>query len=151
MSPDHPTPLDVDAWSKFFPDVKFRKGETGIIPNRRGETMKEIHERARRALKVLLRRADEDGLDTILLCTHAATNIALGRALTGDPEVCTNITVLTIRWTCELARRRWGSISVNLKMEHNGNVLETETHHTYQEEKNAIGGSMATSQEMIQK
>jgi transcription factor C subunit 7 len=89
QSPDHPTPLDVDEWSKFFPTVKFRKGETGIVPNRRGETMKEIHDRAQRALKALIRRADDDGLDTILLCTHAATNIALGRALTRDPEVCT--------------------------------------------------------------
>ena len=49
--------------------------------------MSEIHGRARRALERIVRRADEDGLRCLVLCTHAATNIALGRALTGDPEV----------------------------------------------------------------
>jgi transcription factor C subunit 7 len=49
--------------------------------------MDEIHTRVQTALDTLIKRADEDALHTILLCTHAATNIALGRALTGDPEV----------------------------------------------------------------
>ena len=87
LSPDHPTPLNVDDWPKFFPGVKFRKGETGIVPSRRGETMKQIHERVQKASTVLIRCADAEGLNTIILCTHAATNIALGRALTGVPEV----------------------------------------------------------------
>jgi transcription factor C subunit 7 len=87
QSPDHPTPLDVDQWPKFFPDVDFRRGETGIIGDRRGETLKTIHERVQQALEVIIRQADMEGLHTILLCTHAATNIALGRALTGDPDV----------------------------------------------------------------
>lgn len=56
--------------------------------DRRGETMDEIHRRVERALDVLIKRADEEGFTSILLCTHAATNIALGRALTGDAEVC---------------------------------------------------------------
>ena len=46
-----------------------------------------IHERVEKALELIVREADEEGLDTIILCTHAATNIALGRALTGDPDV----------------------------------------------------------------
>lgn len=46
-----------------------------------------IHERVEKALEVIICKADEDGLNTIILCTHAATNIALGRALTRDPEV----------------------------------------------------------------
>jgi transcription factor C subunit 7 len=87
-SPDHPTPLNVDQWPKYFPDIDFRRGETGIMGDRRGETMDEVHERVQRALQVLIQRADEEGLNTIILCTHAATNIALGRALTGDPMVC---------------------------------------------------------------
>lgn len=86
-SPDHPVPLTVDKWPKYFPDVEFRKGVTGIIADRRGETMMGIHERVERALEIIIRQADEEGLDTIIFCTHAATNIALGRALTGDPDV----------------------------------------------------------------
>src|SRR5271156_178166 len=49
-SPDHPTPLSVDQWSPFFPDVEFRQGDTGIIGNRRGETLTQVHERAKKAL-----------------------------------------------------------------------------------------------------
>lgn len=88
-SPDHPIPLDVTKWPNYFPEVEFRKGETGIVGDRRGESMMEIHQRAQKALDVVIRRADSDGLNTIILCTHAATNIALGRALIGDPEVFT--------------------------------------------------------------
>lgn len=67
--------------------MDFRQGETGIIGNRRGETLIQIHERVEKALEMIIKKADEDGFDTIILCTHAATNIALGRALTKDPEV----------------------------------------------------------------
>jgi broad specificity phosphatase PhoE len=49
-----------------------------------------VHERVQKALDVIIRDADEQGLETIILCTHAATNIALGRALTHDPEVPTS-------------------------------------------------------------
>jgi broad specificity phosphatase PhoE len=86
-SPDHPVPLDVDKWPKYFPEVEFRRGETEILGNRRGESMTGVHERARKALDVIIRQADNDGLNSIILCTHAATNIALGRALIGDPQV----------------------------------------------------------------
>lgn len=46
-----------------------------------------IHERVQKALDGIIKDADEQGLETIILCTHAATNIALGRALAQDPEV----------------------------------------------------------------
>ena len=87
-SPDHPTPLDVERWREFFPNVEFRRGETGIVGERRGETIDVLHQRVQTALEKLISRADKEGLKTILLCTHAATNIALGRALTGVMEVC---------------------------------------------------------------
>jgi len=86
-SPDHPTPVPIDQWPRFFPEVEFRQGDMGIIGNRRGETMAQVHERAKMALDIIINRANQDGLETIILCTHAATNITLGRALTGDPDV----------------------------------------------------------------
>ena len=52
--------------------------------------MAEIHERVQKALDKIIQDADEQGLKTIILCTHAATNIALGRALTQDPNVCSS-------------------------------------------------------------
>jgi broad specificity phosphatase PhoE len=95
----------VDKWPKYFPGVDFRRGETGTVGNRRGETLSGIHERVEKALEVIIRRADGDGLNTIILCTHAATNIALGRALTRDPEV--------FPWKCKLisgGNTNWDSI-----------------------------------------
>jgi len=89
-SPDHPTPLSAEQWPRFFPDLEFRQGITGIIGDRRGETMAGIHERVQKALDKIVKDADEQGLNTIILCTHAATNIALGRALTHDPTVCSS-------------------------------------------------------------
>ena len=49
--------------------------------------MEEIHRRTKRALERIIEIADKEGVKCLILCTHAATNIALGRALTGDPEV----------------------------------------------------------------
>jgi len=62
--------------------------------------MSEIHARARRALERIVRRADQDGLRCLVLCTHAATNIALGRALTGDPEVYFDMRELLMKDGC---------------------------------------------------
>jgi transcription factor C subunit 7 len=80
-------PLGVDKWPEFFPGIEFQKGETGITTNPRGETLDGIHQRTRTVVDMIIRYADEMNLQTIVLCTHAATNIALGRALTGDPDV----------------------------------------------------------------
>ena len=77
----------MDQWAKYFPGVDFRPGVTGIEGDRRGETMVGIHERVERALERIIQQADKDGLKTMILCTHAATNIALGRALMRDPNV----------------------------------------------------------------
>jgi broad specificity phosphatase PhoE len=112
--------------------------------------MKQLHERVQKALKVLIRCADVEGLNTIILCTHAATNIALGRALTGVPDVFTVSDFANGRWTSELAQPHWVNISENLKTEVNGNVYETEIPRTCQVEKNGIGGLMEISQEMTQ-
>lgn len=57
-----------------------------VTPATRGETMAQVHDRAAFTLARIIDRLDklgEDGPKTILLCTHAATNIALGRALVG--------------------------------------------------------------------
>lgn len=87
-SPDHPTPLNVSEWPRFFPDVEFRMGESGIIGDRRGETMREIHDRVEKAMEKIIKVNDDAGFTTVIFCVHAATHICIGRALTGDPEVC---------------------------------------------------------------
>lgn len=78
--------------------------------------MEEIHQRTKRALERIIERADHEGVECLVLCTHAATNIALGRALTGDPEVRPFPFVSLFlawaygRWMYGPGRRPWESI-----------------------------------------
>lgn len=46
-----------------------------------------LHNRVAAAVEALVRRADQEGMKSVLICTHAAIVIALGRVLTGNmPE-----------------------------------------------------------------
>lgn len=60
-----------------------------IIPSNNGETLDNIHNRTAYALARIIAEIDKEwaeegtGPRAILICTHAATNIAAGRALTG--------------------------------------------------------------------
>ncbi|KAI5815875.1 histidine phosphatase superfamily [Pyronema omphalodes] len=88
---DHPQPAAPEILHKFFPRV-----ETGyiptIIPSTKGETLQEIHDRTAYAVAKIIKDIDREWQDNnqgpkaILLVAHAATNIALGRALTGDKD-----------------------------------------------------------------
>jgi transcription factor C subunit 7 len=49
--------------------------------------MQEIHLRVEKAIKTIVQACDKQGVHVVVLCTHAATNIALGRALTRNAEV----------------------------------------------------------------
>lgn len=51
------------------------------FPLRRGETIRELHTRARRVLELIEGRCRELGVQRVLLVSHAATIIAMGRAL----------------------------------------------------------------------
>lgn len=60
-----------------------------LVPPAEGETLLGIHERVAVALARLIKRIDEEGEKgprTIVLCAHAAPNIAMGRVLTGESE-----------------------------------------------------------------
>ena len=56
-----------------------------IVPSVRGESIPALHDRVAYCLSRLIERADNDpdGPKAILLCTHAAAIIAIGRVLTG--------------------------------------------------------------------
>lgn len=50
----------------------------------KGETIDELHNRTAYALHKIIEQADKEGDKAIIICTHAATLIAIGRALTGN-------------------------------------------------------------------
>ena len=59
------------------------KQPTLIHPSRNGETVAELHDRVALAAETLIARCDAEGARGVLICSHAATIIALGRVLTG--------------------------------------------------------------------
>lgn len=73
--------------SSLFPSCIDEAYEPSIIPPRSGETIEQLHDRVAQALDHIIARADAESSSrdvSILLCTHAATLIAISRTLTGD-------------------------------------------------------------------
>ena len=81
----NPCPASAKVLQKYFPRVMVEDPSTpeSIVPLS-GETMAELHSRTRRALQEIISCSQFQGYKTVLLCTHAATNISCGRTLTGD-------------------------------------------------------------------
>ena len=52
-----------------------------------GETIAMLHDRAASAMEEIVDECDHDGISSILICSHAAPIIALGRVLTGKCPV----------------------------------------------------------------
>lgn len=79
---DHPSPAEPALLHKLFPkyDLEY---QPAIKPSVNGETIRELHDRTAYALHRIIEQADKEGIKALLLCTHAATLIAIGRALTG--------------------------------------------------------------------
>ncbi|KAG8528823.1 uncharacterized protein KY384_006512 [Bacidia gigantensis] len=86
----HPIPASISTLKPFFPFIDDDYPPT-IIPCHNGETVDEMHDRVAFALTTILAREDlaaeaEDsgqGGRAILIATHAASMIAIGRTLTG--------------------------------------------------------------------
>lgn len=73
---DHPSPATVPLLRSFFKRV-VESYEPSLVPSTKGETMEDIHNRVRRAVQLIIEDAEAHGCRTILLCTHAATNVGL--------------------------------------------------------------------------
>ncbi|EFX00333.1 phosphoglycerate mutase family protein [Grosmannia clavigera kw1407] len=82
---EHPQPAPVSVLqSRFFPWIDVSaSASSSVVPPRHGETMAQLHARVAACLDHIVRQCDADGVRTVLLCSHAAPIIALGRVLTG--------------------------------------------------------------------
>lgn len=54
-----------------------------IKPSVNGESIEDLHDRTAYALHRIIEQSDKEGVKAIVICTHAASLIAIGRALTG--------------------------------------------------------------------
>ncbi|CZT51748.1 related to transcription initiation factor [Rhynchosporium secalis] len=79
---DHPSPAEPTVLKKLFPHYD-ETYKPAIKPSVNGETIDELHDRAAYALHKIIEQCDSEGIKAVVLCTHAATLIAIGRALTG--------------------------------------------------------------------
>jgi transcription factor C subunit 7 len=84
----HPSPATPTLLSSLFPAYNMDY-KPSIIPYSSGESVPTLHNRCAYALEYII--SHEDATDeesrAILICTHAASMIAIGRALTGHmPE-----------------------------------------------------------------
>ncbi|KAK3302104.1 histidine phosphatase superfamily [Chaetomium strumarium] len=102
---EHPVPASVGTLEQLFPGMLDPDYGPAVTPNRTGESVDELHDRVAATLEALIAECDRDGVRAILLCSHAAVIIAMGRVLTGHmPE---NVEVEDFKcFTCGLSMYR---------------------------------------------
>ncbi|KAN0065694.1 hypothetical protein ACQY0O_000824 [Thecaphora frezii] len=79
----HPAPARAATMRKFVPRLSL-SWEPLLYPDSLGEDIPQLHARARRVLSLIQQRCHQLGVERVLLCSHAATLIALGRVLLQD-------------------------------------------------------------------
>lgn len=101
---DHPSPAPITELSDLFPRLHAHDTPT-IIPSTNGESVAQLHDRVAYCLNELVKRADADphGPKTILICTHAAVMITIGRILTGQMPADENTDDFQC-YTCSFSR-----------------------------------------------
>lgn len=107
---EHPAPASIATLDPLFPGLIESDYESMVTPNRKGEGIDELHDRVAAAMEAVVAQCDRDGVRAVLLCSHAAVIIALGRVLTGEmPESIETDDFQC--FTCGLSeyRRRGGS------------------------------------------
>ncbi|CAK7218436.1 C6 zinc cluster transcription factor-like protein [Sporothrix eucalyptigena] len=108
---NHPAPLSAaELQSQFFPwiDPSYEPSGLGPAQQSQGESMAQLHARLAAVIDGIVRQCDAEGVRSVLLCTHAAPIIALGRVLTGAVPANVGAPDFGV-FTCGLSvfRRRW--------------------------------------------
>ncbi|KAL2164527.1 hypothetical protein VTH06DRAFT_3743 [Thermothelomyces fergusii] len=81
---EHPVPASVEKLEELLPGLLDPSYGPAVTPNRLGESIEELHDRVAAVTEAIVAECDRDGVRAVLLCTHAAVIIALGRVLTGN-------------------------------------------------------------------
>jgi transcription factor C subunit 7 len=83
---EHPQPASTSVLKPMFScfDETY---QSGFQVPKNGESLEGLFSRVARVLESIIDQCDEQGIKSVVLCTHAAVVIALGRILTGEyPE-----------------------------------------------------------------
>jgi transcription factor C subunit 7 len=79
---EHPRPASSDTLKTMFAAFD-ETYESVLEPPATGEDIAQLHDRVALAMQGVIDRCDREGFRAVVLCTHAAVVIALGRVLTG--------------------------------------------------------------------
>lgn len=79
---EHPTSAAPEVLKSHFPAIDLSY-QPFTCPPRTGESLAELHDRVAATMQDIIAQCDRDGVRAIVICTHAAVVIALGRVLTG--------------------------------------------------------------------
>lgn len=82
---DHPSPAPLAVLHTHFPSKLDPAYAPVLVPSTNGESIPDLHDRIAYTLSRVVAALDADprGPRALLICTHAASMIAIGRALTG--------------------------------------------------------------------
>lgn len=82
---EHPTSAPLAELAPLFPQSPLDSTyQSRVTPPRHGESIAQLHERVAAALAAIIEQSDAEGARAVVLNTHAAVMIALGRVLTGN-------------------------------------------------------------------
>ncbi|KAG5999822.1 hypothetical protein E4U21_006257 [Claviceps maximensis] len=80
---DHPEPAAPVVLKSMFPSYD-QEYVSIVTPSKRGETLEQLQDRITKALGGIIEQCDADGSRAVVLCSHAAVIILIGRILTGQ-------------------------------------------------------------------
>lgn len=80
---EQPQPAEPYFLHELFPAYD-RGYANKVTPARQGETYLQLRDRVAAAMEAVVMQCDEEGVRAIVLCSHAAVVILLGRILTGE-------------------------------------------------------------------
>ncbi|KAG5971339.1 hypothetical protein E4U55_001266, partial [Claviceps digitariae] len=80
---DHPEPAAPMVLKSMFPSYD-QEYVSVVTPSKRGETLEQLQDRITKALRGIIEQCDADGSQAVVLCSHAAVIILMGRILTGQ-------------------------------------------------------------------
>ncbi|KAI1128543.1 histidine phosphatase superfamily [Nemania abortiva] len=87
---EHPTSAPLDELTVLFADLD-ASYVSSPAPRRRGESIPQLYERTASCIQMIIDQCDQEGKKAVVISTHAAVVIALGRVLTAsiphDPSV----------------------------------------------------------------
>ncbi|GAP88516.1 putative transcription initiation factor [Rosellinia necatrix] len=101
---EHPTSASLDKLNTLFANLDMNY-DSSPGPRRRGESIPQLYQRVASCMQAIVAQCDKEGKKAVLISTHAAVVIVLGRVLTANiPE---DVSVEDFRaFTCGLCTYR---------------------------------------------